>query len=51
MSANDSESKTEAKPQTKLLIIEEASMASASDIHKILKDVEELRREGTNVKV
>lgn len=51
MGENVSESKKEAKPQTKLLIIEEASMASASDIHKIIKDVEELRREGTNVKV
>jgi conjugative relaxase-like TrwC/TraI family protein len=39
------------KSQTKLLIIEEASMASAKDINKILNDVNNLKTDGYNIKI
>jgi len=49
--SNQMDKQTNPKSQTKLLIIEEASMASAEDINKVLKDVNALKAEGHNVKV
>lgn len=39
------------KSNTKLLIIEEASMASAKDVNEIMKQVSDLKKDGVDVKV